>query len=66
MDTTCYRLLYPQQKKISVQLSLDQFSKEVGKMPHEVLLSIKIGLNQAEFMYECTPIVSTTVLFVTH
>jgi hypothetical protein len=66
MDTTRYRLLYPQQKKVSVQLSLDQFCKKVGQMPHQVLLSIKIRLNQAEFMHECTLIVGTTVLFVAH
>jgi len=61
MDTTCYRLLYPQQKKVSVHLSLDQFSKRVGKMSHQVLLSINIGLNQAKFMHECTVIVGTAV-----
>jgi hypothetical protein len=64
-DTTCYRLLYPQQK-VSVQLSLDQFCMKVGKMPHQVLLSIKISLNQAEFMHESILIVGTTVLFVAH
>jgi hypothetical protein len=66
MDATCYMLLYLQQKKVSVQLSLDQFCKKVGKMHHQVLLRINIGLNQAEFMHECILIVGTTVLFVAH
>jgi len=31
-DTSCYRLLYQEKKKVSIEISLDQFFKEVDKM----------------------------------
>jgi hypothetical protein len=42
-DTACYRHLCQEKKKVRIQLSLDQFSKEFDKLPSAVLPSIKIN-----------------------